>query len=246
MKLNNQFLRSVHFDRPNDLNESTYPYNIPALKKLNDLEFHPKVTFLVGENGSGKSTLLEALAISLGINAEGGSRNLNFQTRNSHSGLYANLKAVRGTRRPSDTYFLRAESFYNVATAMENLEDIPGKPPIDPILHEFSHGEAFFKIIFDRLGKNGLYLFDEPEAALSPSRQLSFISRMHELCELNSQLVIATHSPLLLSYPHATIYQFSSTGIHKINYEDTDHYQVTKLFLNDYQKMLAVLLDRKE
>ncbi len=240
MKLSSQFLRSFRLDRSSDIDVSAYPFNIPSLESFEELELNPKVTFLIGENGSGKSTLLEALAATLGINPEGGSSYLNFQTRASHSKLSNHIRIVRGTRRPTDSYFLRAESFYNVATAMENLA-LPGEPPKDPILHEFSHGEAFFKVAFDRLGKNGLYLFDEPEAALSPTRQLSFLGRMHDLCSKNCQLIIATHSPILLAYPNSSIFHFSDKGIRAVEFEETEHFQVTKNFLNNYMTSLDVL-----
>lgn len=238
MQLSHQFIRTLHLDESKEIDRSKYPFNIKSLKKFEKMDFNPEVTFFIGENGAGKSTLLEALAVSIGINAEGGSHHLNFKTKATHSNMYEHLKIVRGIKRPKDNYFLRAESFYNVATAMENLED----PNNDPHLHFMSHGESFFQIAFERLRGNGLYLFDEPEAALSPTRQLSFVSRMHELCKLNSQMVIATHSPIILSYPNSTIYEFSEHGIKKVLFEETEHYQVTKNFLNNYKLMLKELM----
>src|SRR5262245_24776402 len=157
-----------------------YPYCLPALRNLERLPFHPKVTFLVGENGTGKSTLLEALALSVGLNPEGGSRNFNFATRASHSDLDGCLRVARTVNRARDSYFLRAESFYNVATEIERLDKEPAfAPPLiksygDRSLHEQSHGESFFALFQHRFGGDGLYLMDEPEAALSPKRQLEF------------------------------------------------------------------------
>lgn len=250
MKLKTQFLERVSLNPEQDLN--TYPFNVVSIKNLTHLDFHPKVTFLVGENGSGKSTLLEAIAIHLGFNAEGGSRNFNFSTKTSHSTLHEFLEIKKGWKQPKDNYFFRAESFYNVATAIEELDAEAEKhggygKPITSFfggksLHEQSHGESFFTLLTKRFVGNGLYLFDEPEAALSPTRQLSMLTRLHDLCLQNSQFVIATHSPILLSYPDALIYQITESGIIKVSYEETEHYQTTRNFLNNHEKMLRILL----
>jgi len=186
-----------------------YPFSIPAIGGLDTIEFDHPVTFFVGENGSGKSTLLEAIAIGMGLNPEGGSRNFRFATRVSHSRLSDFLRLARSVRRMRDSYFLRAESYFNVATEIEALdrEEGPGPPIINSYggksLHEQSHGESFFSLFMNRLHGNGLYFFDEPEAALSPTRQLSFLSRLHDLVKAGSQFLIATHSPILLAYPDA-------------------------------------------
>lgn len=228
-----------------------YPYSLPAISSLTSLRFHPKVTFFVGENGSGKSTVLEAIAAAVGLNPEGGSRNTQFSTKNTHSGLFETMHLVRTPKRVSDSYFLRAESFYNLATYMDDDEEedprysrknylwtYGGKS-----LHEQSHGESFMATMTNKLRGAGIYLFDEPEAALSPSRQLSALAVIHKLVGLESQLIIATHSPILLAYPDALIYNFSEDGINPIEYKDTEHYSITKEFLNKPEKMLRYLFD---
>lgn len=216
---------------------------------MNRIVFHPAVTFFIGENGSGKSTLLEAIAIALDLNAEGGSRNMNFCTRASHSPLHAVLSLCRGVRRPRDGYFLRAESFFNVATEIERLDAIPANSP--PIinsyggrsLHEQSHGESFFTLIMKRFGGGGLYILDEPEAALSPMRQLALITRMHQLVQASSQFIIATHSPILMAYPDAVIYSLDEDAMRQVDYTDTAHYAVTKRFMNNHRSMLNELME---
>lgn len=227
-----------------------YPFSLPAIRSLDELELHPAVTFFVGENGSGKSTLLEALAVSLGFNPEGGTRNFNFGTRPSHSELHEYLRVAKGVRRPKDSFFLRAESFFNVATEIERLdaEFASGPPLIEAYggrsLHEQSHGESFLALMMNRFSGNGLYLLDEPEAALSPQRQLAVLSRIHDLVRSNSQFIIATHSPILMAYPDAWIYACSATGLSRIDYFETEHYQVTHDFLSNPERMLRILLER--
>lgn len=236
----------VLWDRVQD--REAYPFGLPVLRNFQGLEFHPRVTFLVGENGAGKSTLIEALAVAWGFNAEGGSKNFNFATANAHSALHSYLRLTKGTRRVRDGYFLRAESYFNVATRIDMLDEEPG--PGAPIknsyggksLHAQSHGESFFALLENRFRGDGLYVLDEPEAALSPSRQLSMLVRMDELLKKGSQFIIATHSPILMAYPDAWIYQIGNKGVDRINYEDTEHYQVTRAFLNRPQQMLEQLL----
>jgi len=228
-----------------------YPFALPAISHISEIKFHPKVTYIVGENGSGKSTLVEALAIAWGFNAEGGSKNFNFKTHHAHSNLHDFLRLVKSPRRARDGFFLRAESYFNVETTIENLDAEPGfGPPIidsygGKSLHKQSHGESFFALLENRFGGHGLYILDEPEAALSPSRQLSMLSRMHELIAQKSQFIIATHSPILMSYPDAWIYQVSKRGLDRVEYQDTEHYQVTRDFLNRPEVMLDILLDRQ-
>ena len=225
-----------------------YPLCLPVVRHLERLKFHPRVTFLVGENGSGKSTLLEAIAVALGYNAEGGSMNFQFETRKSHSILHDYLRIAKGVRRPSDGFFLRAESFYNAATYLERLdaEDSNSPPLINSYggvsLHEQSHGESFLALITNRFRGRGLYLLDEPEAALSPQRQLTVLARIHELACQESQFVIATHSPILLALPQATIYECSDRGLMAVRYEDTQHYRVSRAFLEAPERMLRELL----
>nr|WP_218025468.1 AAA family ATPase [Capsulimonas corticalis] len=232
-----------------------YPFSLPPVRSLTRLKLHPQVTFLIGENGTGKSTLLEAIAVATGLNPEGGGRNFNYSTRDSHSSLGECLTLVKGLSRPRTSYFFRAESYFTVATEIERLDqNEPGsyKPPpiIDAYggksLHEQSHGESFMALLVHRLGGGGLYLFDEPEAALSPQRQLGLLRRMHQLLQQGCQFIIATHSPILMAYPDAAILQFSSEGIQRTEYRDTEHYQITKTFLDDPERMLALLMSDDE
>ncbi len=220
------------------LNFTQYPYNIPAIKNLGTLKFHADVTFFVGENGAGKSTLLEAIAVAMGFSAEGGTKNARFSTvENSFSPLHASLKLMKSYKLPRDGYFLRAESFFNLATYMENLEENTNPP-----FHQMSHGEAFLTLLTDKFRGKGLYLLDEPEAALSPSRQLAALAAMHQLVRDESQFIIATHSPILLSYPNAKIVQFDADGLREVAYEDTEHFNVTHDFLNNHARRLQQLL----
>jgi predicted ATPase len=228
-----------------------YPFSLPAVRTLDYLDLHPKLTFLIGENGSGKSTLLEAIAVSLGFNPEGGTRNFRFGTRTSHSELHRYLRIAKGVQKPRDGFFLRAESFFNVATEIEHLDAEPsfGPPLIDSYggvsLHEQSHGESFLALITHRFGGRGLYILDEPEAALSPQRQLATLARIHDLIEDASQFLIATHSPILMAYPDSLIYECGPDGIRQVAYEDTEHYLVTRDFLANPGRMLDVLMRRK-
>jgi predicted ATPase len=242
------YLLAARLERERVASFDDYPFCLPAVRNLSRIEFNPTVTFLVGENGSGKSTILEALATAAGFNPEGGSRNFNFGTRASHSPLHGYMRLERGPRRMRDGFFLRAESYYNVATEIERLDALGGKRPLldsyggrSP--HEQSHGESFLALINERFGGHGLYLLDEPEAALSPNRQLALLVRMHDLVAAAGQFIIATHSPILLAYPGATIYSFEPDGIRDVAYEDTEHYQVTRRFLADHERMLRQLLE---
>jgi predicted ATPase len=217
-----------------------YPFCLGALRRLERLSLHPAVTFIVGENGSGKSTLLEAIAVAWGFNPEGGTRNFKFATRASHSCLHEYLTLVKSTRRPRDGFFLRAESFFNVATQIDELDvahAYGGKS-----LHEQSHGESFFALMTHRFSGNGLYILDEPEAALSPSRQFAMLSRLHELVEDGSQFIIATHSPILITYPNAQVHQIAEDGLQAVSYEQTALFQETKSFLNGPERYLQHLL----
>lgn len=235
------FLIRLRLERDKVESFGAYPYALPAVRDLYELTFHPAVTFLVGENGSGKSTLLEAIAAKWDLNPEGGTQNFRFDTRPSLSPLHANITLVKGVRRPKLRFFLRAESFFNVATEIENLN--VGDSYGGRSLHEQSHGESFFTLFQERFRDNGFYLLDEPEAALSPQRQLAMIARMHELVQAGSQFIIATHSPIIMAYPNAQIFLLSDAGIMPIDYLDTEHYRVTRDFLNRHEMMLEALMD---
>lgn len=244
-----QYVLQIRLMREDVPSFDRYPFALPAVRHLDTLDLHPKVTFFVGENGSGKSTLLEAIAVAVGFNAEGGTKNFRFNTRASHSELNRFLRVARGVKKPGDGFFLRAESFFNVATEIERL-DSEGSGPrvIDSYggrsLHEQSHGESFMALMMNRFGGRGLYLLDEPEAALSPQRQLAVLSRMHDLVQEESQFIVATHSPILMAYPDAAIFSFSQDGITKVDYYDTEHYLVMHDFLANPKRMLDILMEQ--
>ena len=247
--ISSQYVRHFELRRDKVGSFDFYPFCLPALRSLESIELHPKVTYFVGENGSGKSTLLEALAVCLGFNAEGGSKNFRFDTRRSHSVLHEFLRVAKGIKRPRNGYFRRAESFFNVATEIERLDEGGGGPPIidsygGRSLHEQSHGESFLALLMERFGGQGIYILDEPESALSPQRQLAVLSRIHDLVLDQSQFIIATHSPILMAYPDAWIYQCGQEGLSRIAYEHTEHYKVTREFLLSPERMLKILMER--
>ncbi|MGA2052578.1 MAG: AAA family ATPase [Opitutales bacterium] len=238
------YIRAVRLKRAEVPSFAQYPFCIPVVRHLERLELHPAVTFLVGENGSGKSTLVEAIATKFGFNAEGGSKNFNFATEATHSALKDYLVLEKSAARATDGYFLRAESFYNVATEVDRLGVTGGYG--QKSLHAQSHGEAFLALLTERFQGGGLYLLDEPEAALSPQRQLSVLVLLHRLVLHESQLIIATHSPILLAYPRARIYRCGESGLTEIRYTDTEHYQITKDFLNSHERSLERLLGEED
>lgn len=234
----------------NKLDKASYLNNLPIIKYLGkegELSLCSNVTFFVGENGTGKSTLLEAIAVAFGFNAEGGSKNFTFSTNATHSELCDHITLAKRAH-PRDGFFLRAESLYNVATNIDEMDALPSfdGPVIGGYggvsLHRQSHGESFLSIIQNRFFGNGLYILDEPEAALSPMRLLSLMVEIDELVKINSQFIIATHSPLLITFPGAQILEFSSDGIKSVSYKETEHFQITKAFLEDPEKMLHYLL----
>lgn len=246
------FVRSIRIDDP--LPCDSYLNNLPIIKslqKMERLDFSKKVTFLVGENGTGKSTLIEALAINLGFNPEGGTLNFNFSTEDSHSVLHKYLRVTKGIGIRKDGFFLRAESFYNVASNIDQMDRIPGPGPsvIESYggvsLHKQSHGESFMALVANRFGGDGLYILDEPEAALSPSRLLELMCYIHELENKRSQFIISTHSPILMAYPGAEVLYLTDEGICSVSYEDTEHYQITRSFLNAPEKMCSYMFDNK-
>jgi predicted ATPase len=220
-----------------------YSADLPALRGLERLELDTRVTFLVGENGSGKSTLIEAIAVAAKLNVEGGGKLLKFSTRATHSQLHERLTLERSELPPLNAFFLRAESVFNLATAIEENGYIGAREDVyDRPLHEQSHGESFLDIAVNRLGPRGFYLFDEPEAALSVRGQLALMRRMHELVLEHSQFVVATHSPILLGYPEATILELSDEGIRSVGYEETEQVELTRSFLENPARFLRHLL----
>ncbi|MBS2008775.1 MAG: AAA family ATPase [Cyanobacteria bacterium SZAS TMP-1] len=231
------YLRSIHLKDGYDC--ESYPFSIPAVANLDNLTFHEDVTFFVGENGSGKSTVLEAIALVMGFSAQGGTKNLDLSDAGGLSGLHEYIKAKKSYEHPKDGYFLRAESFYNVATAMDYYGYLQGYGGRS--LHNQSHGESFMATLLHKFKGKGLYLLDEPEAALSPARQLAALVRINDLVEDGSQFIIATHSPILLAYPRAKILIFDSDGLYEVKYEQTEHFAITRDFLNNYQKRLERL-----
>ncbi len=222
----------LHRDRIGD--PSGYPFCLPAVGAIETLRFDRPVTFLVGENGSGKSTLIESLAVAAGFNAEGGTKNFNFGTSDTHSPLHDTIALVRGGRREKDGFFLRAESFYNVASEIDALErEEPGLLGAygNRSMHQQSHGESFLALVSNRFRRDSLFILDEPEAALSPARQLALLQEIDRLVGERCQFVIATHSPLLMAYPESRLYWLGAEGAREIDWRETEHYALTKSFL---------------
>ena len=232
-------IKGLHIDW-SKIAEYSYLHEIPALSGVDSLQFHKPITFFVGENGSGKSTLLAAIAIAYGFNPEGGTKNYSFSTYDSHSELCEAIRLTKGYQKAGWGYFLRAESFYNVATAEEEYSREPGGIPQH--YHERSHGESFLALAQKNFKPNGVYLLDEPEAALSPQRQLTLLIEIVHCAEEGAQFIIVTHSPILLGIPGAEILSFDDGAVHTCDYEETDSYQVTKLFLENREQLLRRLL----
>ena len=237
---------------PEPLPKESYLNALPAVRYLADhgVDFHKQVTFFVGENGSGKSTLIEALAISQGFNPEGGTKNFRFSTENSHSELCDYLRVARGFLYPKDGFFLRAESFYNVASNIDQMDREPGSgsPVIMSYggvsLHRQSHGESFLALVENRFSGHGLYILDEPEAALSPRGIIRLMQNMDRLAGEDSQFIIATHSPMLITFPDAEIYQIREDGIVSVPFKETSHYRTTVRFLQNPESAIEDILGR--
>lgn len=245
----NLYIREVRISK--EIPHNNYLSRLPVVRRLCEtggLQFHKDVTFIVGENGIGKSTLIEGLAVAMGFNPEGGTVNFNFSTKDSHSDLHNYLTVSRGYKKHRDGFFLRAESFYNVAS---NIDELDATPSFGPklisnyggvSLHKQSHGESFMALVENRFGGNGLYILDEPEAALSPMRLMRLMVCMQELVKKNSQFIISTHSPILMTFPNAEVLEITEEGINSVNYKDTEHFIVTKRFMDAPEKIIESLL----
>ncbi|MDY0236576.1 MAG: AAA family ATPase [Gudongella sp.] len=246
--MNEKFISSIKIDW-DKIDKDNYIRSIPSIYSINELKFTNNVTFFVGENGTGKSTLLESIAVAYGFNPEGGTKNFNFETRSTHSDLHGAIRVIKGVLKAKSNFFLRAESFYNVASKIEDYRDddyesyyrrYGGKS-----LHDQSHGESFLALVQNQFSERGLYILDEPEAALSPQRQLTLLMLVHDLAKKGTQFFIATHSPILLGMPDASILSFDNGKISKVKYEDTESYKITELFINNKELLLNNLLNDK-
>ena len=223
---------------------------ISNLKKKGELKFTKPVTFIIGENGVGKSTLIEGIAVAMGFNPEGGTVNFSFSTKESHSNLHEYLTVSRGYKRHRDGFFLRAESFYNVASNIDNMDEDEDNNRGTPIimsyggvsLHEQSHGESFMALVENRFGGNGIYILDEPEAALFPMRLMRLMYCIKELVNKNSQFIISTHSPILMTYPDAEVLEITENGIQSVDYKETEHFLITKRFMDAPERITRDLL----
>lgn len=241
------YLRGVRLERERIQTEG-YPFSLPIFETFTELALTKAVTFLVGENGSGKSTLIEGIAIAAGFNPEGGATSFSFETEATHSALFEALRPIRGPYRPQDGFFLRAETAYQLSSYVDRI----ARSAPDPhrfyesyggrSLHEQSHGEAFLSFMLHRFRGNGLYILDEPEAALSPMRQLTMLARMHELVQSGSQFIIASHSPILMSYPDAAILQVEA-GLRSVDFDELEHVRVMRDYLAAPERMQRILFE---
>jgi len=236
---NDLFIKKITLDRDKIDDYSIYPFNIPVVKDFREINLTKPVTFFIGENGIGKSTFIEALAVAIGLNPEGGTQNFNFATMETHSILHEYFIIDHFQRKCETKFFLRAESFYNVITEIRNL-GVSGYGPTD--LHKVSHGESFIKLVQNRFTPNGLYILDEPEAALSPGRQMTLLYLINDLVKQGSQFIIATHSPILISYINGEILDLNN-NFECIAYENTEIYQTYKMYLDDPYRMQEILFN---
>lgn len=233
------YIKYIRLKEAGDLPHE-YPYTVPALAGFSGLRFRRPVTFIVGENGMGKSTLLEAIAVKAGFNAEGGSKNFRFATRETHSPLYGNLVLGRGLQ-PRDGYFLRAESFYNVATEIDQIADGIHRYYGDQVAPQAIARRKLPEPARTQAPRERLYIFDEPEAALSPSRQMYMLCRIKQLVESGSQFIVSTHSPIVMAYPGADIYEIADNGLQLTEPGANAAYLLMKRFCLDHEGMLRQL-----
>lgn len=249
--LNGPLLDKAKFNFAQVGDYKNYPFSLPIIQHLKEIAFPSQVTFFVGENGTGKSTILEAIALKSGFGPEGGSKNIYFKTsqENTYEGtiLLADCLVLSWRKKPIDGYFFRAESFFNIANYLDIMAQHDAKA-YDPYggksLHVQSHGESFLSFFKNRMGNGGFFILDEPEAALSPQRQLSLMIIINDMCKnSNTQFIIATHSPILLAYPGATIYSCDSNELVTIDYVDTKHYKITKQFLDNPDRYMRHMFD---
>lgn len=243
--MGHQFIQSIRIDWDR-IDSNSYLHNIEAVKSMESLDFQKNVTFFVGENGTGKSTLIEAIAVAYGFNPEGGTINYRFSTYDDVSELGSAICMVKGYRRAKSNYFFRAESFFNVASKAEDYRDVMPKEVYyarygGKSLHEQSHGESFLAC-FQSFDQAGLYIMDEPEAALSPQRQLTLLIQIAKMAEAGSQFIIASHSPILLGIPGADIISFDDGKAERCSYEETESYQVMEMFINHREYLTERLL----
>ena len=229
---------------------TAYPFSVPTIASLPEINLHSRIVFFAGENGSGKSTLLEAIAGHYGFGPEGGNRHIQHDTTEHNHSTDALIRALRLSfdKRTGAGYFLRAESFFNTATHLDELEKQPLGPSVlasygGQSLHSRSHGETFFTLLEHKFTRDGLFLLDEPEAALSPQRQLSFLILIHDTLRRfkDAQFIISSHSPVLLGYPGAQILSFDDNQVHEISYEETAPMQIVRRFVNDRDSILQEL-----
>lgn len=240
----NLFITKIELLRDRIQSYEEYPFNIEIIKKFNELKLSKPVSFFIGENGIGKSTFIEALAIACGLNPEGGTENFHFKTKDTHSQLHNYLR-VSKFKKPIRKFFLRAETFYNFSSDVDKIAESDtsiydyygGKS-----LHDCSHGEAFLQLMHYKFKEKGLYILDEPEAALSPQRQMTLLCYINQLVKSNSQFIISTHSPIIISYPNAEIFDLNN-NFERLEFEDTEIYQIYKNYINNYKKMQERLFD---
>lgn len=231
-------IRRISLERDKIESFDKYPFNIDVVKNFKELNFDSPVTFFVGENGIGKSTFIEAIAVALGLPAEGGTENFRYETKNTTSELSEYIKIGR-LNKPKTKFFLRAESFYDFSSEVDNLG---AWGSYGGSLHECSHGESFIKLVQNRFSDHGLYILDEPEAALSPQRQMSLLCLIDQLVKEGSQFIIATHSPILISYRNGKILDLNN-NFKEVKYKDTEIYNLYKMYLEQSEELQHKMFD---